>query len=184
MFLGLDTADWTAIGTVGLVLVTTAYVIVTAKLAKSSAQAAAAAKDSARSAERSAAAAERSTRLAEAGLDVDFEVKLEVVEENTPEEWIDVTATGAARVYLHSAVLFGGQVVGDDVKFFGGNLDLLHPTDGLPVSLRKGDSAVFAWPGRHFTPERRNFGVVTLHYGFSAEADALEKTDRSLKFPK
>lgn len=150
MFLGLDTAEWTAIGTVGLLIVTGAYVLLTRKLANSSGEAAVAAQESARSAARSAEATERAVRVAEAALDVDFEAEFVCIEDNTPQQWIVVRATGRSRVFLHRVDLFPYHHRSGEPKFVAGDLDPLHPRK-FPISLRHQDTVVVEWPGGGWT---------------------------------
>jgi hypothetical protein len=182
MFLGLSTAEWTAIGTIALVAVTARYVYLTGKLAKASSEAATAAQQSAASTARSATAMERSVQVAEAGLDVDFEAEFVFVEDNTPEQWIQVRATGRSRVYLHGVSLFAYHHRSDEPQIVAGDLDAMHPRD-FPISLRHGDTVIVEWPGGRVDLDEPHGGLVKMRYGFSNEPTGLETAERSLEFP-
>lgn len=75
--LGLKPAEWTAVGTVALVVVTAVYVALTWRMARHARSSAAASKECAEASAR--AAAERSASIAEASLEVDFSAAYETV---------------------------------------------------------------------------------------------------------
>jgi hypothetical protein len=106
-FIGLDSAEWTALGTVVLAIATFVFVVLTRSMAKAAESSARDSASAAKSAKDSASAAERGNALLLAQLPIDFSVKYQV--------WVTSLGTvgelmvtcEASTVYFHELRLIG-----------------------------------------------------------------------------
>jgi hypothetical protein len=155
LLLGLDAAEWTAIGTVAVAataLVSIMLTFVLARQAKRSAQAAAAAAEAAR---KTAEAAQRSSAVDAATLPIDFKVtaifwgQVGGTEER-PAGTLNLirVETIASRLWVHGAVVTDswGELEGEAFKRRSSLRVPCTPTDTLPTLLHKGEATLFDWP--------------------------------------
>lgn len=176
--LGLDDSEWTAIGTIGLVIVTLVYVVLTAYIAKKAATSAKSAETSATGALRAAQAAERATVLAEAGLNIDFVARYDEMAEGP---CLFLTSLGS-RVIVDGAE-FGGVLYltnGEKQEIRSVELDWMAPNHG-PERVHKGELLMFHWPTSGLDLSKQNVGFVRIGFRI-AEGDPKSRIDRPVEF--
>ena len=177
--LGLSAAEWTAIGTIGLVLVTLTYAALTAYLAREAARTAKSAETSAASSVLAAEAAERAATVAEAALNIDFVARYD----ESPDGPVLILTCRASRVVVEGVDLAGAiyadgperEVVRDST------LAWLAPPSG-PTTVRSGETLMFKWPTARVDVARKNAAFVWVRFRVRDE-DSTARLERPVEFP-
>lgn len=176
---GLSAAEWTAIGTITLVLVTLVYAALTAYLARQAASSAKSAETSAASSVRAAEAAERAATVAEAALNIDFGARYD----ETPEGPVLILTCRGSRVTVEGVDLAGAiyprsserEVVRDSA------LAWLAPPLG-PTTVRNGETLMFRWPTTRVDVAKKNAAFVWVRFRVR-EDDLPARLERPVEFP-
>lgn len=176
-FLGLNAAEWQAILSFVLILVTTTYVIVTWRIAKAAQASAASAEESAASTRRAVTEMREANIIAGAGL-VDFTATyvLLPIPEGTPGVGTIAVDHIGPPVYIYSVTIERGRDDNDQPipgLEEGTALDWFGVREAGEL-FRRGDPLIFPWPGQPI-PEQEAWRV-TVAIEYSLEADGQHRT--------
>jgi len=159
--LWLTSAQWTAVGTIALVIVTAIYVLLTGRVARH-------ARRSAAAAERAAEAAREAASATRANVPVDFRIDCILFGRGRHGAGIVRVESAAATVYLQELLLEslwgpGLEPLSSDVQ--------CPPGSGMtvPAVLHRGNAAIFGWPVD--IPPRISSAWFKVGYSFDPEGE-------------
>lgn len=150
-FLWLDTAEWQAVGTIALVVITGIYVILTRRLAKSAAEAAAA---------------------SQAGLTIEFESYVAVLTEGTSQAAVVVFSRGVP-VWVHG-VTIEGVSLGDESRDVNTALAPYPEELSLPIYLHPHQESLWRWTGPRLSREEQPGAMLLVRYSVMKRGEQRE----------